>query len=296
MPSTTSRVVSMVRDSSTVMTPSLPTFFIASAMILPMVRSLLALMVATCSMASPATGLESFLISSTTTSTAFSTPRLSAMGLEPAATFFRPSRKMHWASTVAVVVPSPATSEVLLATSRTICAPMFSSGSFNSISLATVTPSFVMVGDPYFLSITTLRPLGPSVTLTAFASWLMPRSTACRELSPYTICLAIDVSLLLRFLRVAAADDAEDVLFSHDEIVLTIERDLLPRVLAEQDEVTRLHIRRSARAVVQYLAGARGDHLALLRLFLGGVGDDDSANLLFTFLEALDDDAIVERS
>jgi hypothetical protein len=28
---------------------------------------------------------------------------------------------------------------------------MFSRGSFRSISLATVTPSFVMVGDPYFL-------------------------------------------------------------------------------------------------------------------------------------------------
>ena len=34
---------------------------------------------------------------------------------------------MACASTVAVVVPSPATSDVLLATSRTICAPMFSS-------------------------------------------------------------------------------------------------------------------------------------------------------------------------
>src|ERR1043166_4345699 len=64
---------------------------------------------------------------------------------------------------VAVVVPSPATSEVFDATSRTICAPMFSSGSFRSISLATVTPSFVMVGDPNFLSITTLRPFGPRV-------------------------------------------------------------------------------------------------------------------------------------
>src|ERR1043166_8802258 len=46
---------------------------------------------------------------------------------------------------VAVVVPSPATSEVFDATSRTICAPMFSSGSFRSISLATVTPSLVIV-------------------------------------------------------------------------------------------------------------------------------------------------------
>jgi hypothetical protein len=45
-----------------------------------------------------------------------------------------------------VVVPSPATSEVLEATSRTIWAPMFSSASFNSISFATVTPSLVIRG------------------------------------------------------------------------------------------------------------------------------------------------------
>ena len=55
-------------------------------------------------------------------------PRFTAIGLAPAATVFAPSRKIAWASTVAVVVPSPATSEVLEATSRTICAPMFSSG------------------------------------------------------------------------------------------------------------------------------------------------------------------------
>src|ERR1017187_9297312 len=59
---------------------------------------------------------------------------------------------MAWARIVAVVVPSPATSEVFDATSRTIWAPMFSSGSFNSISFATVTPSLVMVGPPYFFS------------------------------------------------------------------------------------------------------------------------------------------------
>ena len=58
---------------------------------------------------------------------------------------------MASASTVAVVVPSPATSLVLLATSRTIWAPMFSNGSSSSISLATVTPSLVMVGRAEFL-------------------------------------------------------------------------------------------------------------------------------------------------
>ena len=91
---------------------------------------------------------------------------------------------MAWASTVAVVVPSPAVSDVLLATSRTIWAPMFSSGSFRSISLATVTPSLVMVGEPNFLSRTTLRPFGPRVTFTASASAFTPRRMACRDCSP----------------------------------------------------------------------------------------------------------------
>ena len=87
---------------------------------------------------------------------------------------------MAWASTVAVVVPSPATSEVLLATSFTICAPMFSNLFSSSISLATVTPSLVTVGEPKLFSMTTLRPLGPSVTLTASASVLTPRRMASR--------------------------------------------------------------------------------------------------------------------
>ena len=66
----------------------------------------------------------------------------------PAATALAPSLTIAWASTVAVVVPSPAMSEVLDATSRTICAPMFSNLSSSSISLATVTPSLVMRGAP----------------------------------------------------------------------------------------------------------------------------------------------------
>ena len=90
-----------------------------------------------------------------------------------------------------MVVPSPATSEVFDATSRTICAPMFSSGSLSSISFATVTPSLVMTGEPNFLSRTTLRPLGPSVTFTASASRFTPRSIAWRESSPYVICFAM---------------------------------------------------------------------------------------------------------
>ena len=92
------------------------------------------------------------------------------IGLAPAAKFFIPSLIIACASTVAVVVPSPATSFVLVATSLTTCAPMFSNGSSNSISFAIVTPSFVISGVPNDLSNTTLRPFGPIVTLTVSAN------------------------------------------------------------------------------------------------------------------------------
>ena len=101
-------------------------------------------------------------------------PRFKSIGFMPAATYFMPSCTIDCASTVAVVVPSPATSEVLEATSFSICAPMFSNRSFSSISFATETPSLVTVGAPNERSSTTLRPFGPSVTFTASARILTP--------------------------------------------------------------------------------------------------------------------------
>ena len=94
------------------------------------------------------TFFETFLMSPTTDSTAMSMPRRKSIGFIPAATALTPSRTIAWASTVAVVVPSPAWSLVRVATSLTICAPMFSNLSESSISLATVTPSLVMRGAP----------------------------------------------------------------------------------------------------------------------------------------------------
>jgi len=52
--------------------------------------------------------------------TALSMPLLRSIGLKPAATDFKPSLTIAWARTVAVVVPSPAASEVCEATSLTI--------------------------------------------------------------------------------------------------------------------------------------------------------------------------------
>jgi hypothetical protein len=119
-------------------------------------------------------GLEAFFSSSTRAVTALSMPRFRSIGFMPAATNFMPSRTIDCASTVAVVVPSPARSLVLEATSLTICAPMFWSLSLSSISLATETPSLVTVGAPNERSSTTLRPLGPRVTLTALARMFTP--------------------------------------------------------------------------------------------------------------------------
>src|SRR5438874_4634317 len=197
MPSTTSSVVSRPFASSTVMTPSLPTFAMASAMRLPMVLSPLAEMLPTWAISiSPRVGREIFFSASTTAATALSMPRLMSIGSLPAATSFAPSRKMACASTVAVVVPSPAMSEVRLATSFTICAPMFANRSSSAMAFATVTPSLVISGAPNDCSRTTLRPFGPSVTLTASASVLMPWRMASRPRIPKTISFAICIPRL----------------------------------------------------------------------------------------------------
>ncbi len=180
-----------VCDSSTVMTPSLPTLSMASEIISPISGSAAEMeatwaiwLFVSVSRAMPRREV-------TADSTPSSIPFLSDMGLAPAATLRRPSWTMAQASTVAVVVPSPATSSVFLATSLTSSAPIFSKGSSSSMSLAIETPSLVMVGAPHFLSRTTLRPLGPRVTRTASASLFMPLSSERRASSSNVINLAI---------------------------------------------------------------------------------------------------------
>ncbi len=137
------------------------------------------------------TGVALDVIVSRIASAPFSMPRLRAIGLAPAATFFSPSCTMDWPRTVAVVVPSPAISLVLEAISRANWAPMFSKGSSSSTSLAMVTPSLVIVGEPNFFSNTTLRPLGPRVIFTASARASMPAFMAWRAASSNRSCLAM---------------------------------------------------------------------------------------------------------
>jgi hypothetical protein len=79
--------------SSTVMTPSLPTFSMASARMSPISVSPLALMVATWAIcALSLVGVDEAFTASRTFATARSMPRLSSIGLWPASTRRRPSR------------------------------------------------------------------------------------------------------------------------------------------------------------------------------------------------------------
>jgi hypothetical protein len=57
-----------------------------------------------------------------------------------------------------------------------------------------------------------------------------------------------------------------------------------------------LHVERDELAGLVAAARADGDDLALLGLFLGGVRNDDAALGLLFFLDALDDDAVVQRT
>ena len=108
MPSTRSSSMPNVFDSSTVMTPSLPTLSMASAISSP-ISSSAAEMPATWAMSSfDSTSRDWFFSASTAASTPASIPRFRPIGLAPAATLRRPCLTMAWASTVAVVVPSPA--------------------------------------------------------------------------------------------------------------------------------------------------------------------------------------------
>ncbi len=85
---------------------------------------------------------------------------------------------------LAVEVPSPALSWVLLATSCTSLAPMLANGSDRDMSLAIVTPSFMIVGLPQLFSRTTVLAAGPSVTLTALVTASIPSSSFLLASSP----------------------------------------------------------------------------------------------------------------
>src|SRR5436853_406 len=99
--------------------------------------------------------------------------------------------------------------------------------------------------------------------------------------------------LLLGHRRV---EHAHDVALLHDQEFDAIEFDFGAGPLAEQHAVADLHVDRDELAGLVAPAGTDGDDLALLRLFLCGVGNNDPAGGLLFSVDALDDDTVVKRT
>src|SRR6185295_7863557 len=97
-----------------------------------------------------------------------------------------------------------------------------------------------------------------------------------------------------KFSWMGSADHAHDVGLLHDQEVIAIDLDFGSRPLAEQHTIARLQVDRDELAGLVAAAWANGHDLALLRLLLGGVRNDDAALGLLLGVDALHDHAIMQ--
>src|SRR4029077_17080099 len=89
-------------------------------------------------------------------------------------------------------------------------------------------------------------------------------------------------------------EDAHDVALLHDQQLDAADLDLGARPFAEQHAVADPKIDGDELAGLVAAARAYCGDLALRRLFLRGVGNDDAAGRLLLGIDALDDDTIVQ--
>src|SRR4051794_40943691 len=72
-------------------------------------------------------------------------------------------------------------------------------------------------------------------------------------------------------------EDTEHVLLTEDHELLAFDLDLGAAVFAEKDPIAGVDVELPLRTILEDLAIADGDDLALDGLFLGGIGNDDAA-------------------
>src|SRR5690606_30935913 len=135
--------------------------------------------------------------------------------------------------------------------------------------------SLVTVGAPKERSSTTLRPLGPRVTLTALARMFTPSTMRARASPPKTTSFAAISVLRIQF-KDLFLNNRKQVVFLHDQQLLAVDLDGLAAVLAEQNAVADLDVHGDHITVVIALAGADGDDFTLVGLFGGVVRNDDA--------------------
>ena len=88
----------------------------------------------------------------------------------------------------------------------------------------------------------------------------------------------------------------KQIILFHDEEFVTVNLDGLAAVFAEQDAVTDLDGHGADFALVILLARADSQHFALIGLFGSTVRNDDARGGLGFVFDALDNDAIVQRT
>src|SRR3989442_7230438 len=91
-----------------------------------------------------------------------------------------------------------------------------------------------------------------------------------------------------------SADDSENLFFADDHVLDIVDLDLGADVLADEDTVARLDVKRNPLPVVVETARSDGHDLPLERLLFGRVGDDDAPLHLLLGIDSLDQDTVVE--
>src|SRR5712691_2152779 len=92
-----------------------------------------------------------------------------------------------------------------------------------------------------------------------------------------------------------SANHSEDLILADDHVLHVVDLDLSAGVLAYENAVADLDVKGDPFAVVAEAAGADRHDLALERLLLGGVRDDDAALRLLLGIHPLDQHPVVER-
>src|SRR5205809_1112759 len=86
-------------------------------------------------------------------------------------------------------------------------------------------------------------------------------------------------------------NNREHIGLAKDQVLFGVDCDFGAAVLPVENLVSDLELHRDSDILLK-ASGTNRDDLALLRLLLGGVGDEESTAHLLRILERLDDDAI----
>src|SRR5688572_2761383 len=93
--------------------------------------------------------------------------------------------------------------------------------------------------------------------------------------------------------RGAHNQNAENIVFAHDEELCAVDLSVTTGVFPEKDAVADFHIQVRKVAIVQPLATPHGDYFTFLRLFLSRIGNDYAVARGFLLLDSLHDDAVI---